>query len=106
VIHLSKLYSNALKHYCSQKLCDTENGSHVCSESSNGDSGSSHMISNEEDHPITIVGFSKGCVPLNQIMFELSTANLPPDAASFSSKIKSVYWLDAGHNGFSVSHNF
>ena len=99
VIHLSKLYSNALKHYCSQKLCDTEDGSHVCSESSNGDSGSSHMISNEEDHPITIVGFSKGCVPLNQIMFELSTANLPPEAASFSSKIKSVYWLDAGHNG-------
>jgi hypothetical protein len=35
----------------------------------------------------------------SQIMFELSTANLPPDAASFSSKIKSVYWLDAGHNG-------
>ncbi|CAG2190637.1 unnamed protein product [Mytilus edulis] len=74
--HLSKLYSKALELYQNRQACDLD-----------------------KKLPVSFVGFSKGCVPLNQILFEVATKPLSPETSDFVSKIKSVYWLDAGHNG-------
>lgn len=51
--------------------------------------------------PIALVGFSKGCVVLNQIMFEMfSCANIDDtDVSDFIERLTSVYWLDSGHVG-------
>lgn len=47
--------------------------------------------------PIRLVGFSKGCVVLNQILFELETDDV--EEKEFLSQINAMYWLDGGHNG-------
>ena len=71
--------------------------------------------------PLVVVGFSKGCVVLNQIVHELpnyfpmpSKQDIDPKASSsnggegrdsgleerlFLERIKSIYWLDSGHSG-------
>lgn len=53
------------------------------------------------DFQVTLVGFSKGCVVLNQIIYELSTvsAGVDPRLNDFASRISAMYWLDGGHNG-------
>ncbi|CAL8071932.1 unnamed protein product [Orchesella dallaii] len=52
---------------------------------------------------ISLVGFSKGCVVLNQLLYEFHyLKTLTPDDLSmddFLSCIKDMYWLDGGHNG-------
>jgi hypothetical protein len=50
---------------------------------------------------ITIIGFSKGCVVLNQLLHELTTFRLlkiENDLSSFVSRIRTFIWLDGGHN--------
>ncbi|CDW53069.1 UPF0565 domain containing protein [Trichuris trichiura] len=47
--------------------------------------------------PITLIGFSKGCVVLNQLVYELSEAW--KESSSFISEIKAICWLDGGHAG-------
>jgi len=47
--------------------------------------------------PLTIIGFSKGCVVLNQLIYDLEEAMIKH--RDFLSKIHSMYWLDGGHNG-------
>lgn len=71
--------------------------------------------------PVLLIGFSKGCVVLNQILHELGNyiSVTPPafkegtemdketslskgkdnDIKSFLNQIKSIYWLDSGHPG-------
>ncbi|XP_013396861.1 UPF0565 protein C2orf69 homolog [Lingula anatina] len=49
--------------------------------------------------PISVVGFSKGCVVLNQLLFELQAAKADPELGKFVSQVQSMYWLDGGHNG-------
>jgi hypothetical protein len=60
--------------------------------------------------PIILVGFSKGCVVLNQLVYDLSvtlrrnemTSSLPlrdVHAKEFAELLTAVYWLDGGHNG-------
>jgi len=54
--------------------------------------------------PITLVGFSKGCVVLNQIVHELDpifndSSNHGVNEHEFLKLIKAIYWLDSGHNG-------
>lgn len=45
--------------------------------------------------PLLIVGFSKGCVVLNQLIYDLEgTAE-----ADFVHQVRAMYWLDGGHNG-------
>merc|ERR1719221_2359009 len=46
------------------------------------------------DHkPMTLIGFSKGVVVLNQILRELSTLS------AHNLDLTSMVWLDGGHNG-------
>lgn len=62
--------------------------------------------------PLVLVGFSKGCVVLNQIVHELdhvlhddhhhSASNGAVgdfDDHAFLKLVKEIYWLDSGHNG-------
>ncbi|CAG9773016.1 unnamed protein product [Ceutorhynchus assimilis] len=48
-----------------------------------------------------IVGFSKGCVVLNQFVheFHYSIINKDQGILNIIKKIKSMYWLDGGHSG-------
>ncbi|XP_078084780.1 mitochondrial protein C2orf69 homolog isoform X2 [Mustelus asterias] len=46
-----------------------------------------------------LVGFSKGCVVLNQLLYALSEAEKDEELAAFISNIKEMYWLDGGHAG-------
>ena len=43
--------------------------------------------------PLTLIGFSKGVVVLNQVLRELSTLS------ANSRTLASMVWLDGGHNG-------
>ncbi|XP_007898339.2 UPF0565 protein C2orf69 homolog [Callorhinchus milii] len=46
-----------------------------------------------------LIGFSKGCVVLNQLLHELSEAQKDEELAAFIQTISQVYWLDGGHAG-------
>lgn len=48
-----------------------------------------------DDLPLVIIGFSKGCVVLNQLVYDLEGSDEP----DFISQVKAMYWLDGGHNG-------
>ncbi len=48
---------------------------------------------------LTIVGFSKGCVVLNQIVYELAGAQADPELRLFLDSVSDMYWLDGGHPG-------
>ena len=43
--------------------------------------------------PVTLIGFSKGVVVLNQVLRELSTLS------DHNLTLTSMVWLDGGHNG-------
>ncbi|XP_062972272.1 mitochondrial protein C2orf69 homolog [Elgaria multicarinata webbii] len=47
----------------------------------------------------TLIGFSKGCVVLNQLLHELKEAKRDKDINAFIKNIKAIYWLDGGHSG-------
>ena len=46
-----------------------------------------------ESKPVTLIGFSKGVVVLNQVLRELSTLS------THGLALTSMVWLDGGHNG-------
>lgn len=48
---------------------------------------------------LTLVGFSKGCVVLNQIVYELSGARADRQMSQFVKSISDMFWLDGGHPG-------
>ncbi|XP_071774398.1 mitochondrial protein C2orf69 homolog [Centroberyx gerrardi] len=48
---------------------------------------------------LTLVGFSKGCVVLNQMVYELAGARADPRLSAFVERISDMYWLDGGHPG-------
>ncbi|KAK3924491.1 UPF0565 protein C2orf69-like protein [Frankliniella fusca] len=52
---------------------------------------------------LILIGFSKGCVVLNQIIYEFHyLKTLTPDDDTMSktvSRIRDMYWLDGGHSG-------
>ncbi|KAJ8960594.1 hypothetical protein NQ318_013884 [Aromia moschata] len=55
------------------------------------------------NYDLKIVGFSKGCVVLNQFLYEFHYfKTLKSDDSTLAkiiSKIKDMYWLDGGHSG-------
>ena len=49
---------------------------------------------------LVLIGFSKGCVVLNQCLYELSVLNREAKAsAEFVKRIACITWLDGGHSG-------
>ncbi|KAI1899412.1 hypothetical protein AGOR_G00061520 [Albula goreensis] len=48
---------------------------------------------------LALVGFSKGCVVLNQMVYEMAGAQEDPELAPFLGSLKDMYWLDGGHPG-------
>ncbi|KAM9850878.1 mitochondrial protein C2orf69 homolog [Aulostomus maculatus] len=48
---------------------------------------------------VTLVGFSKGCVVLNQLLYELAGARADQQMALFVQCISDMFWLDGGHPG-------
>ncbi|XP_005736860.1 mitochondrial protein C2orf69 homolog [Pundamilia nyererei] len=48
---------------------------------------------------LTLVGFSKGCVVLNQMVYELPGARADPQMSPFVKHISDMFWLDGGHPG-------
>lgn len=91
--HLSMLYAQAWDQYdkVGQNSCDSTDNGVSCSELPE-----TNQLTSFRDFPIFLVGFSKGCVPLNHLMFEIMTRPNIPE--TFTRNIKSVYWLDSGHN--------
>jgi hypothetical protein len=54
----------------------------------------------DDSLPIIIVGFSKGCVCLNKICYEMNKyKELSLDTQEFVNKFQHFMWLDSGHNG-------
>ncbi|EHB05376.1 hypothetical protein GW7_09983 [Heterocephalus glaber] len=47
----------------------------------------------------TLIGFSKGCAVLNQLLFELKEAKKDKNIEAFIKSIRRTYWLDGGHSG-------
>lgn len=52
---------------------------------------------------LLLIGFSKGCVVLNQFLHEFhfyhNKLKINDDIEKFISRIKEMWWLDAGHPG-------
>nr|XP_057938416.1 mitochondrial protein C2orf69 homolog [Doryrhamphus excisus] len=48
---------------------------------------------------LTVVGFSKGCVVLNQMVYELAGARADQHMWDFVKSISDMFWLDGGHPG-------
>ncbi|XP_055859943.1 mitochondrial protein C2orf69 homolog isoform X2 [Biomphalaria glabrata] len=55
---------------------------------------------------IRLLGFSKGCTVLNQIVYELHLSDHDPVIKSFLEKVTAFYWLDGGHSGGANSHTW
>ncbi|XP_041365821.1 UPF0565 protein C2orf69 homolog isoform X2 [Gigantopelta aegis] len=49
--------------------------------------------------PLTVIGFSKGCIVLNQLLYDSKETEDDPELSAFVKKIKEFYWLDGGHSG-------
>lgn len=54
----------------------------------------------KHDLPLVLVGFSKGCVVLNQFLHELADveSSTTPELKNFVGSISAWYWLDGGHS--------
>ncbi|XP_069194352.1 mitochondrial protein C2orf69 homolog isoform X2 [Procambarus clarkii] len=57
-----------------------------------------------EIHDVTLIGFSKGCVVLNQLITEFHSMDVIESShdelhKDFISKVHNMYWLDGGHAG-------
>ena len=48
---------------------------------------------------LDIIGFSKGCVPLNQLVYDMDGLEDTELADSFVGSVGCMYWLDGGHLG-------
>ncbi|RZF36476.1 hypothetical protein LSTR_LSTR011263 [Laodelphax striatellus] len=54
---------------------------------------------------LTLIGFSKGCVVLNQLLHEFHHIKTSPDDLEMQkciSRISDMFWLDAGHGGRNI----
>ncbi|XP_066974438.1 mitochondrial protein C2orf69 homolog isoform X2 [Macrobrachium rosenbergii] len=63
-----------------------------------------HITFPESVEDLTLIGFSKGCVILNQLITEFHTVKTFEDERhnvplNFIQKISNMYWLDGGHAG-------
>lgn len=78
--HLKELTQNAFKTALDNKLISEDSG--------------------ETTQPVDIIGFSKGCVVLNQLLYELnSKLEAGSDTRAFIDRVGRMTWLDGGHAG-------
>lgn len=59
--------------------------------------GTTSFNSSVADIPIHLIGFSKGCVVLNQLLFEIEAAC--KDGSTLLPRVHAMTWLDGGHSG-------
>jgi len=94
--HLKKLLENAVNEMNkTNELCEFRSQlpeEHQCNRSAD-------MPIFQANLPIVLVGFSKGCVVLNQLSYDLALASKEPEMETFIDQVKSIYWLDGGHAG-------
>ncbi|CAL1288317.1 unnamed protein product [Larinioides sclopetarius] len=55
--------------------------------------------------PLTVIGFSKGCVVLNQFLYSFHSLqqNKDLELELFVNNITDIYWLEGGHSGSSCT---
>ncbi|XP_019624374.1 PREDICTED: UPF0565 protein C2orf69 homolog [Branchiostoma belcheri] len=94
LLHLRLLLNNATQQISSelQQQIDSQGS---CPSDQNGCQDGTTLL----DLPITFVGFSKGCIVLNEILFELQEAKPIPELQQLLARVKTMYWLDGGHQG-------
>ncbi|XP_069471905.1 mitochondrial protein C2orf69 homolog isoform X2 [Ambystoma mexicanum] len=85
---------SSMEATCTTNGCATEKESHL-----NHEFECFGSPSVKGSASFTLIGFSKGCVVLNQLLYELRQAKEDPHLESFMANIKSMYWLDGGHSG-------
>ena len=95
-MHLKAILSSACKRLSEGDTCAAENSENVdtCEEKHN----SLPSIASPE-LPLTVIGFSKGCVVLNQLLYELETAKSKLELSGILGNVQAFYLLDSGHNG-------
>uniref|UniRef100_UPI00398F2194 mitochondrial protein C2orf69 homolog n=1 Tax=Pristiophorus japonicus TaxID=55135 RepID=UPI00398F2194 len=80
--------------------CETENGLAVKNDlNTTGHTESEDLKCTDPSLKFILIGFSKGCVVLNQLLYALSEAKKDEELAAFINNIKEMYWLDGGHAG-------
>ncbi|XP_046369630.2 mitochondrial protein C2orf69 homolog [Haliotis rufescens] len=62
-------------------------------------SGSSGKEACDTEVPLILIGFSKGCIVLNQMLYSLLLALGDPKTKDFVNQVEEFYWLDGGHSG-------
>ena len=62
--------------------------------------GGSLADSHLSNSPLAILGFSKGCVVLNQLVYDLKD-DIDEEVKAFIDRVETMYWLDGGHAGTS-----
>lgn len=92
--HCSVVYYNALDRAARHERDTMNNNGEQCLAN-----GSKDQCFADGKASIKLIGFSKGCVVLNQIVFEMKRAKEQEDIKAFLSRISDFYWLDSGHNG-------
>lgn len=56
-------------------------------------------LSSLSETPVHLIGFSKGCVVLNQLVHELTSVEGDKETQDFFSRVSAITWLDGGHSG-------
>ncbi|CAG2103706.1 unnamed protein product [Medioppia subpectinata] len=51
------------------------------------------------DHKLAVIGFSKGCVVLNQLLYSFYVSLDDTELKDLISRIECMYWCDGGHSG-------
>lgn len=60
---------------------------------------SADRLTEQSPVPVHLIGFSKGCIVLNQLLYELQGVENNAGVQSFISRVQTMTWLDGGHSG-------
>ncbi|XP_002738457.1 mitochondrial protein C2orf69 homolog [Saccoglossus kowalevskii] len=102
--HLKELLNNSIHYVNSENLCKKRSKSVkpdlTCQTAETLDCNEVSCDSSIPTVlPVVIVGFSKGCIVLNQMLHELGHVHKDKHVNEFVGRWKALYWLDGGHSG-------
>ncbi|XP_060527137.1 mitochondrial protein C2orf69 homolog isoform X2 [Cylas formicarius] len=105
--HLDRLIKNASCTLQESSDSELEEALRVSAkalgESGNAPDGVSICRNNFYGCPLKLIGFSKGCVVLNQFLHEFHHFKVAPkedeEVFGVMARIEDMYWLDGGHSG-------